>query len=77
MQALTEAKLAVNWRVVDELARLAGIDSDAELARSAGIHQSVVSRARRGVVGPTIVAALVSLFPEADIGRLFTLSDAA
>lgn len=62
--------LAVDWEAFADLARKNDIENDAAFARLARVNQSVVSRARSGVVGPAFVAALVRVFPSAGMGLL-------
>lgn len=61
----------MNWTHVDQLAKKHGIDSDAELARRGLVNQSVITRARQGVVGERIVAALRVAFPKSSMRELF------
>lgn len=57
------APIQVNWPVVETLLAERGITTDAAFARLAQTHQSTITRARRGELGPHGMVAIRRAFP--------------
>lgn len=65
--------ITINWPVVDQLMKDAGVPNDAALAARGGTYPSTIGRARRGAASPAAMTAVANAFPEASFDDLFVL----